>query len=170
LFVFPEISCHLTTRRQVALDDEVPDTDRVARGVAGGASQRATGRAIMNALKWMGVAVMIVVLNTSARSADEADHAKLLIGKWEVTKADEGTVPEGSIIEFTRDGKVKAITKKGESQEISEGSYKIEKDTLTVTMKKDGEEKSHKVTISKINEKEMTVKHEDGKIVELKKK
>jgi hypothetical protein len=37
-------------------------------------------------------------------------------------------------------------------------------------MKKDGEEKSHKATISKINEKEMTCKHEDGKIMELKKK
>jgi len=101
---------------------------------------------------------------------DEADVAKFLIGKWEVTKAPEGTVPEGSIIEFTRDGKVKASAKKGESLEITEGTYKIEKDTVTVTMKKDGEEKSHKATITKINEKEMTCKHEDGKIVELKKK
>jgi uncharacterized protein (TIGR03066 family) len=124
----------------------------------------------MSALKWMGVAAMVVLLNTSARAVDEADIAKFLIGKWEVTKAAEGTVPEGSIIEFTRDGKVKASTKKGESLEITEGTYKIEKDTVTVTMKKDGEEKSHKATISKINEKEMTCKHEDGKIVELKKK
>lgn len=124
----------------------------------------------MKALKWMGVAAMVVVFNASARAADEADVAKFLIGKWEVTKADEGTVPEGSIIEFTRDGKVKASIKKGESLEITEGTYKVEKDTVTVTMKKDGEEQSKKVTISKINEKEMTCKHEDGKVVELKKK
>jgi hypothetical protein len=37
-------------------------------------------------------------------------------------------------------------------------------------MKKDGEEQTKKVTISKISEKEMTCKHEDGKMVELKKK
>jgi len=124
----------------------------------------------MKALKWMGVAAMVVVLNGCARAADEADVAKFLIGKWEVTKADEGTVPEGSIIEFTRDGKVKASIKKGESLEVTEGTYKVEKDTVTVTMKKDGEEQSKKVTISKINEKEMTCKHDDGKVVELKKK
>jgi uncharacterized protein (TIGR03066 family) len=116
------------------------------------------------------MAAMVVVLSTSARAQDEPDHAKLLIGKWEVTKADEGTAPVGTLIEFTRDGKVTATVKKDESQEVTEGAYKIEKDTLTVTMKKDGEEQSKKVTISKISEKEMTCKHEDGKVVELKKR
>jgi uncharacterized protein (TIGR03066 family) len=124
----------------------------------------------MNTLKWLGVAAMVVLMNTSARAQDETDYAKLLIGKWEVTKADEGTVPVGSLIEFTRDGKVKATIKKGEDLEMQEGAYKVEKDTLTVTMKKDGEEQSKKITISKISEKEMTCKHEDGKVLELKKK
>jgi uncharacterized protein (TIGR03066 family) len=87
---------------------------------------------------------------------DEPDHAKLLIGRWEVTKADEGTVPVGTLIEFTKDGKVKLSVKKDESLEVTEGAYKIEKDTLTVTVKKDGEEQSKKVTISKISEKEMS--------------
>jgi len=124
----------------------------------------------MNAFKWLGMAAMVVVLNASAPAVEDTDYAKLLIGKWEVTKADEGTVPEGSIIEFTRDGKVKATIKKGDDQEVQEGAYKVEKDTVSVTMKKDGEEQTKKVTISKINEKEMTCKHDDGKIVELKKK
>ena len=61
----------------------------------------------MNALKWLSVAAVVVLLNTSARAQDEPDYAKLLIGKWEVAKADEGTVPVGSVIEFTRDAKVK---------------------------------------------------------------
>ena len=124
----------------------------------------------MNAFKWLGVAAVVVVLSTTARAQDETDHAKLLIGKWEVTKADEGTVPVGAVIEFTRDAKVKITVKKGDDLETQEGAYKVEKDTLTVTMKKDGEEQSKKVTISKISEKEMTCKHEDGKVVELKKK
>jgi len=124
----------------------------------------------MNAMKWLGMAAMVVVLSTNARADDEADKAKLLIGKWEVTKADEGTVPVGAIIEFTRDGKVMTSVKKGDDLETHEGAYKLEKDTLTVTMKKDGEEKTKKITITKITEKEMTTKDEDGKVVELKKK
>ena len=124
----------------------------------------------MNAMKWLGVAAVVVLLNTTARAEDEPDYAKLLIGKWEVTKADEGTAPVGTVIEFTKDAKVKVTIKKGEDLEMQEGAYKVEKDTVTVTMKKDGEEQSKKVTISKISEKEMTCKHDDGKVVELKKK
>jgi uncharacterized protein (TIGR03066 family) len=123
----------------------------------------------MNAFKWLGVATVVVLFNTTARTQDEPDRAKLLIGKWEVTKAEEGTVPVGSVIEFTRDAKVKVTIKKGDDLETQEGAYKIEKDTLTVTMKKDGEEQSKKVTILKISEKDMSCKHEDGKVVELKK-
>jgi uncharacterized protein (TIGR03066 family) len=124
----------------------------------------------MNAIKWLGMATMVVFLNTSGRSAEDTDYAKLLIGKWEVTKADAGTVPVGAIIEFTRDGKVKTSVKKGDDLETHEGAYKVEKDTLTVTMKVEGEERTKKCTITKISEKEMTKKDEDGKVVELKKK
>src|SRR5262245_57541283 len=89
----------------VALRRNEPDTRWVVPHLLTANLER-TRRDRMNALKWLGVAAVVVLSNTIARTQDEPDYAKLLIGKWEVAKADEGTVPEGSIIEFTRDGKV----------------------------------------------------------------
>ena len=89
----------------------------------------------MNALKSLGMAAMVVVLSTSARAEDKDDTAKLLIGKWEVTKAEEGTVPVGSLFEFTKDGKIKASFKKDSEEMKVEGTYKLVGDMLTVTMK-----------------------------------
>ena len=95
----------------------------------------------MNALKWLGVAAMVVVANTSARAEDDkVDYAKLIVGKWEVTKADEASVPVGTLIEFTKDGKLKATIKKGDADENVEGTYKVVKNTFEVTLKMGDEE------------------------------
>ena len=123
----------------------------------------------MNALKWLGVVVVFGLTNTTVRSEDKEDTAKSLIGKWEVTKAEEGTVPLGSLIEFTKDGKIMASFKKDGEEMKLEGTYKLVGDTLTVTMKVGEEEKSNKVTVTKISAKEMTLKDDKDKLVELKK-
>ena len=75
----------------------------------------------------------------------------MLIGKWEVTKAEEGTVPVGALLEFSKDGKIKATFKKDGEEMKVEGTYKLVGDTLTVTMKEKEEEKSDKVTITKLS-------------------
>src|SRR5262245_59575353 len=120
----------------------------------------------MNALKWLGVATVIVLLSTGGRAEDKVDYAKLMVGKWEVTKADEGSVPEGTLIEYTKDGKMKASV----GGMDLEGTYKVEKNTFIFTMKIGDVEKKQTITITKISEKEMATKGEDGKVVELKKK
>lgn len=124
----------------------------------------------MNALRWLGVAAVAVLLNPTARAEDTDDYPKLIVGMWEVTKADEGTVPVGAHFELTKDGKIKAAFKKDGEDMKAEGTYKLEKATLSVTLKIGEEEQSNKVTITKLTEKEMTVKDDDGKVVELKKK
>ena len=125
----------------------------------------------MNALKWLGVAAVVVVLGANARAEDDkVEYAKLIVGKWEVSKADEGTVPPGAIIEFTKDGKLKAMFKKGDEDTTIEGTYKVVKNTFEMTMKMGDEEKSQTITITKITEKEMSTKNKDGQVVELKKK
>jgi uncharacterized protein (TIGR03066 family) len=125
----------------------------------------------MNALKWLGVAAVVVVLNASGRAEDDkVDYAKLIVGKWEVSKADEGTVPPGAVIEFTKDGKMKATLAKGGEDVTLEGTYKVVKDTFEMTMKVGDEERKQTITITKINAKEMSTKNKDGKVVELKKK
>ena len=110
------------------------------------------------------------MLSASARAEDDkVDYAKLIVGKWEVTKADEGTVQPGTLIEFTKDGKLK-VTAKGDAEVMFEGTYKVVKNTFEMSLKVGDEQKSQTITITKINDKEMATKNEKDKVVELKRK
>lgn len=124
----------------------------------------------MNMLRILSVGAIVCAFTVGARAEDKVDYAKLLVGKWEISKAEEGTVPVGTIVEFTKDGKVK-ITAKMEGKEISfDGTYKVEKNTFTFIMKMGDMEHKETITITKMSEKEMTTKDKDGKVVECKKK
>ena len=69
----------------------------------------------MSTLKFLGLAALLVAFSATARSEDDkTDYKKLIVGKWEVSKADEGTVPEGTQVEFTKDGKLKIAAKMGD--------------------------------------------------------
>ncbi len=124
----------------------------------------------MNAIKWLGVAAILSLASAGGRGDDKTDYAKLIVGKWEVTKAEPGTVPEGTLIEFTKDGKMKVSAKKDGTDVTIEGTYKVEKNTFTMALKIGDEERKQTITITKISEKEMSTKDKDGKAVELKKK
>jgi uncharacterized protein (TIGR03066 family) len=125
----------------------------------------------MNALKFLGLAALLVAFSSTARSEDDkTDYKKLIVGKWEVSKADEGTVPEGTQVEFTKDGKLKIAAKMGDEDFKLEGTYKIVKNAFEYTLKLGDMEKSQTITITKITEKEMATKNEDGKVVEFKRK
>jgi uncharacterized protein (TIGR03066 family) len=121
----------------------------------------------MNALRVLAVVGLFAVV---ARAEDKPDYAKKIVGKWEVTKADEGTLPVGSIIEFTKDGKFKSMEKDGAKDVVFDGTYKVDGDKFELNLKI-GEE-SHKVmvTITKMTDTEMHTKNDDGKIVEVKRK
>jgi uncharacterized protein (TIGR03066 family) len=124
----------------------------------------------MNALRGLAVGVIVAMLGGPARAEDRPDYAKLIVGKWEVTKADEGTVPVGTVIEFTKDGKLKGTVKKGDEDATIEGKYKVEGDAFLLTMNQGGEERTRKITITKISDKEMATKNQEGKTVELQRK
>jgi uncharacterized protein (TIGR03066 family) len=124
----------------------------------------------MSTLRWLAVGAIACLLVPGARAEDKPDYAKLLVGKWEVSKADEGTVSTGTVIEFTKDGKIMLTGKKDGADVTMEGTYKVDGDKFTVTMKRDDKEQTHTITIKKISEKEMTTENTEGKVVELKKK
>ena len=125
----------------------------------------------MNALRLLAVGAIVCLAASSARADDKADNAKLLVGKWEITRADEGTVPVGAIIEFTKDGKMKAKFKRDDKDVTREGTYTVDKDTINLVTKKDDDtERKQVITITKISDKEMSLKGEDGKTLDLKKK
>src|ERR1700704_6210822 len=122
----------------------------------------------MNVLKLLAVGALVCLLGGAALGDDKKDYAKLLVGKWEVTKADPGTVPVGGVVEFTKDGKMKVTSKKDNDEVTVEGNYKVEKSTFTMKLKIGDEEVMHTITITKISDKEMATKNKEDKVVELK--
>ena len=124
----------------------------------------------MNVLRLLAVGVIVCAASIGARAEDKTDYAKMLVGKWEVTKADPGTVPAGTVIEFTKDGKFIVLGKKDDVETKLEGTYTVEKDTFTFKVDVDGNERTQTVTIKKISDKEMSTTTAEGKAVELKKK
>jgi uncharacterized protein (TIGR03066 family) len=123
----------------------------------------------MHAMKLLAVAI-VCLIGAGVRAEDKVDYAKMLVGKWEVSKADEGTVPVGSTIEFTKDGKMKVGGKKDDAEMSFEGTYTVKDDTFTFKLKIGDNEAMDTITITKISKTEAVTKNKEGKVVELKKK
>lgn len=97
---------------------------------------------------------MIAVVATAQVGAEEKaekpDYAKLIVGKWEATKADN-SVLVGGVFEFAMDGKLK-ITHKEKTSEVG---YKIIGDQIQPF--EAGEKKGPPIIILKISDKELIV-------------
>lgn len=122
----------------------------------------------MNAPKLIAVG-LAVCLAPAARS-EEPDLAKSLVGKWEITKAAEGTPPAGTVVVFTKDGTVKVAGKKDDKEFAMEGKYKVEAGGFMCTFKDGDKEKKIAHKDVKIDGKTMSFKTDGGAVVELKKK
>jgi uncharacterized protein (TIGR03066 family) len=124
----------------------------------------------MNTLRLLAVGVTVCLVGVGARAEDKVDYKKLIVGKWEISKADEGTVAIGTIVEFTKDGKLIVTGKKDGVDTKIEGTYTVEKNTFTIKAKVGEEERTQTIEITKISDKEMSTKNSEGKVVECKKK
>ena len=97
------------------------------------------------------------------------DNATKIVGKWEITKAG-GDVPAGSTIEFTKDGKLAAVIK-GDGKDLKlDGTYKIDKDKLTVKITVENQTVEETVTIKKLTDADLELEDKDKKVDVLKKK
>jgi uncharacterized protein (TIGR03066 family) len=114
-------------------------------------------------LKLMSVVAVVCLIGSTARPEDKPDYAKLIVGKWEVTKADPGTQPEGMLVEFTKDGKMKGSFKIGDNVETFEGTYTLDGDKIKGKV---GGRESEASTIV-ISRTEMIIKYNDGREVTL---
>lgn len=123
----------------------------------------------MNALKLLAAAAVVGLLAPAVR-ADEKDYPKLIVGKWELTKVEEGGLPKGTIIEFTKDGKLSLTVKKDDTDTKIEGTYTVEGDKFSISIKVGEEERKQTVTIVKLTDTELHTKNEMGKMAELTKK
>ncbi|MFO0803790.1 MAG: hypothetical protein U0791_11810 [Gemmataceae bacterium] len=125
----------------------------------------------MSVSKLLAAGVLLCTFGAfSLAEDDKVDYAKLVVGKWEVTKAAPGTVPAGTLVEFAKDGKLKVVAKKGDNDFSIDGTYTLEKSTLTMKMKIGDDEKTKAITITKISDKSMSTKDSDDKVVEMERK
>ena len=121
----------------------------------------------MRTLFTVALGLCVVVFSGTARAQD--DNAKKIVGTWVLEKAG-GDLPAGSTIEFTKDGKLKAVVKL-EGMEIKlDGSYKVAKDKLTVKVKIGNEEMEETATIKKLTADALELEDKDKKVDVFKKK
>jgi uncharacterized protein (TIGR03066 family) len=111
--------------------------------------------------------LLALAFTTAAKAAD--DTKKLLVGKWEVVKADEMTLPVGAIVDFSADGKLKVTAKFGDKETSQEGTYTVEDMSFTYKLKFNDKEVSNKITIKTITESDLETLNPDNKSVTLKK-
>ena len=117
-----------------------------------------------------GVALVAVLFGLAgfAGADDKDDNAKKIVGKWEVTKSGSD-VPVGSTVTFSKDGKINVAVKLDGKDESIDGTYKVEKDKLTVKLKVADQTIEETLTLQKLTDKELEIKDKDGKVDVLKK-
>jgi uncharacterized protein (TIGR03066 family) len=122
----------------------------------------------MNAMRLLVAGVMVCALTFGVRAEE---NSKLLVGAWEVVKADKETIPVGSVVEFAKDGKMKVVHKAEGGDKTAEGTYTVTGDKFTFTLKVAPDKEVKKtIAIKKLTDTDLSTADEDGKTVDLKRK
>jgi uncharacterized protein (TIGR03066 family) len=109
----------------------------------------------------------MVAFAATAQAQD--DNAKKIVGVWELAKAG-GDLPAGSTIEFTKDLKLKAVVKVEGMEVKLDGTYKVEKEKLTVKIKVGEQDIEETATIKKLTDDALEIEDKDKKLDVFKKK
>jgi uncharacterized protein (TIGR03066 family) len=117
-------------------------------------------------------AVVLVAGLVGALHAQEkkADNESLIVGVWELTKADKGGPPVGTVMEFTKDGKIKMTGKADGKQFVANGTYFVNGNKFTGILKTPDREETGTVTIKKLTDKELVTEDDVGRVLEYKRK
>lgn len=99
----------------------------------------------------------VLLAACTAFAFDDKIDGKLLIGRWEPEKAPPGLK---IVMEFAKDNKLKLDVEFQGKQEKVEGTYKLEGDSFSMTLSKDGQEKSQKLKVVRLTDKELVFKEE----------
>jgi uncharacterized protein (TIGR03066 family) len=114
----------------------------------------------------------VVVLVGMANAEDKKVDAAKIVGKWELTKSDSGNAPKGAIVEFTKDNKLAITIDVGGKKVELAGTYKIDGDKLTVTIKSPdgGKDESDTDTIKTLTDEKIVLVDKEKKETEFTKK
>jgi len=117
----------------------------------------------------LGVGLFPALHPQMAFAQGKDDPAAKIVGTWELAKSG-GDLPAGTVIEFTKDGKLKATLKVDEQVLNLEGTYKVDKNKINVKVKIGEDTFEETVTIKKLTDKELEIEDKEGKVDVFKKK
>jgi uncharacterized protein (TIGR03066 family) len=123
----------------------------------------------MNTLRLLAGWVLWATLVPAVEAKADISKDKLA-GVWEVVKADQGALPVGSTVEFSKDGKAKVTHIRDGKETTVEGSYSLDGEKLTVKLKHDEKEVEHVITVKKLTDTEFVAVNEKSKTAEFKRK
>jgi uncharacterized protein (TIGR03066 family) len=107
----------------------------------------------------LGCAVALVLcFGASAEDKKDAIDAKKLVGKWE--PKEKGAA---GVVEFTKDGKVTITANVDGKESKFEGTYKIDGNKLSATVKAGDKEQTQTRTITKLTDTELVTTDDKGK-------
>jgi uncharacterized protein (TIGR03066 family) len=116
--------------------------------------------------------VGVLALGVSVARADDKkdkETQEKLVGVWESVKGSE-TMPPGSTMELTKDGKIKLVFKQGEKSLTVEGTYKVDGQSFKATLKVGDKEHTETIKIKKLTDTELVISDEKDKTDKLAKK
>ncbi|QEG26601.1 hypothetical protein GobsT_13440 [Gemmata obscuriglobus] len=102
-------------------------------------------------------ALLVAAAGVGADDKVEKIDAGKLIGKWHPKEKKD------VVIEFKKEGKLGLTLGEGDKAFKAEGTYKLDGNKLTTTLKAGAQEKTNTITISKLTDTELTGKDENGK-------
>lgn len=119
----------------------------------------------MKAFYALGLAALLA--GGVATAADE-DYAKKIVGVWEVTGGAD--LPAGAVAEFTKDGKLTIAGQIDGKPAKQVGTYKIEKDKLSVKLAYLGETTNASTRIIKLTDEVMETRDADKQVTTYRRK
>jgi len=124
----------------------------------------------MNVLHLIGAGVIVCVCAVGIRADDKKDKTKLVVGRWHVVKASPGTFPLGTVLDLSKDDKVKVIGSRDGKEFVHAGTYQVDGAKIVITVKVDGRAQKHTLTVTKISDTEMATNHGGGGAIEFTKR
>jgi uncharacterized protein (TIGR03066 family) len=100
------------------------------------------------------------------KKVDKNANKDKVVGTWEMVK---GTLPEGSTLEFTKDGKAKLVIKAPGRTVTQEGTYSVDGDKIMLVRKLGDQELKETLQITTLTDKMLITVDEAGKTDEFKK-
>ncbi|HSQ55973.1 MAG TPA: hypothetical protein VLM40_09510 [Gemmata sp.] len=121
-------------------------------------------------MKTLCAGVLCVCLAALASpAAAQDDNAKKILGAWLVEKQ-TGDLPVGTVVEFMKEGKMSVTLKQEDKDMKLSGTYKLEKDKLTVVVVFGDDKHEENLTIKKLTDDALEVTDKDNKTETFKKK